>query len=233
MPVYKLNKEYLSFPPATEANPEGLLAIGGKLSEDWLLAAYEKGLFPWFNEGEPILWWSPDPRCIIFPERVHISKSMHRVLNNSELEFKLDTNFKSVIRQCANVDRKGENGTWITNEMIAAYTKLYDIGMAHSAELYRGDELVGGLYGVCVGGVFFGESMFSKEKNASKVVLIRLCVWLQNHGFELFDCQMFSSHLGSMGAEEVSREEFLRRLETGLEIPTIRGKWNASEDFSD
>lgn len=233
MPVYKLDEEFLSFPPATETNPEGLLAIGGKLSEDWLLTAYANGLFPWFNPGEPILWWSPDPRCVIFPDKVHISKSMHRVLNNSEIEFRLDTNFESVIRHCANVDRKDENGTWITDEMIDAYSKLYDIGMAHSAELYRGDELIGGLYGVSIGSVFFGESMFSMEKNASKVVLIRLCAWLQKRGFELFDCQIFSPHLARMGAEEMSRVEFLRRLESGLEKPTIRGKWDATNDFSD
>lgn len=233
MPLYQLDKEFLSFPPATEANPEGLLAIGGKLTEDWLLTAYTNGLFPWFNSGEPILWWSPDPRCVIFPDKVHVSKSMYRVLNNPGFDFRLDTNFESVIRHCANVDRKGENGTWITDEMIDAYSKLHEIGMAHSAELYRGDKLIGGLYGVSIGGVFFGESMFSLEKNASKMTLIRMCQWLHNRGFKLFDCQVYSPHLERMGAEEISRADFLNRLSDGLKIPTKRGKWLATTEFSD
>ncbi len=233
MPIYKLDEEFLGFPPATEANSEGLLAIGGRLTEDWLLTAYSNGLFPWFNEGEPILWWSPDPRCVFFPDRVHISKSMHRTLNNSELDFRLDTNFDSVIRQCATVYRKDQNGTWISKDMIQAYSRLHEIGMAHSAELYRRDELIGGLYGVSIGGVFFGESMFSLKKNASKMALIRLCQWLDNSGFTLFDCQVYSPHLERMGAVEISRADFLNRLSVGLKTPTFKGKWFANSGFSD
>ena len=226
MPVYQLSNESLAFPPASHANPDGLLAVGGLLRVDWLLKAYSVGLFPWFNPGEDILWWSPDPRYVILPQDVKIQKSMHAYLNNPQLEFRLDTAFEEVIDNCAKISRKGEPGTWISKEMIQAYTKLHKLGMAHSAEIWKGDELVGGLYGVSIGSVFFGESMFTTEQNMSKLALIRLCEWLEKRDFLMIDCQVFSKHIVSMGAVPVARSQFLEALDIGLESNTLCGNWS-------
>ena len=225
MPVYQLNKESLAFPPASHANPDGLLAVGGRLREDWLLKAYSVGLFPWFNPGEEILWWSPDPRYIMLPRDIKIQKSMHPYLNNPQLEFRLDTAFEEVIDNCAKIFRKGQPGTWISKEMKQAYTKLHKLGMAHSAEIWREGELVGGLYGVSIGSVFFGESMFSSEKNMSKLALIRLARWLEDRKFLMIDCQVFSKHIVDMGAVPVTRSHFLEGLDIGLNDSTLRGPW--------
>lgn len=226
MPVYQLSKESLAFPPASHANPDGLLAVGGLLREDWLLKAYSVGLFPWFNPGEEILWWSPDPRYVILPQDVKIQKSMHPHLNNPQLEFRLDTAFEQVIDNCAKVSRKGQPGTWISKEMKQAYTKLHKIGMAHSAEIWKKGELVGGLYGVSIGSIFFGESMFTTEQNMSKLALIRLCKWLEDREFLMIDCQVFSEHIVSMGAVSVARSQFLEALDIGLNANTMRGIWS-------
>ena|SRR5690554_922536 len=226
MPVYQLSRETLAFPPASHANPDGLLAVGGLLREDWLLKAYSVGLFPWYNPGEDILWWSPDPRYVLLPQDVNIQKSMHRYLNNPELEFRLDTAFEQVINMCANISRKGEMGTWISDEMKVAYTKLHNLGMAHSAEIWKGERLVGGLYGVSIGSVFFGESMFTIEQNMSKLALIRICKWLEERHFLMIDCQVYSRHIVSMGAVPVARSQFLEALEIGLKSQTLRGKWD-------
>lgn len=226
MPVYQLNKESLAFPPASHANPDGLLAVGGLLRVDWLLKAYSVGLFPWFNPGEDILWWSPDPRYVILPQDVNIQKSMYPYLNNPQLVFKLDTAFEEVIDNCAKVSRKGEPGTWISDEMKLAYTKLHKIGMAHSAEIWRDGKLVGGLYGVSMGSVFFGESMFTTEQNMSKLALIRLCQWLEEREFLMIDTQVYSKHIINMGAVPVARSQFLEALDIGLESNTLRGPWS-------
>ncbi len=225
MPVFQLNDDTLMFPSALLANDEGLLAIGGKLQEDWLLTAYSHGLFPWYNEGEPILWWSPDPRCVLLPSEVKVQKSMKPLLNNSDFEFKLDSEFEQVIDICSKIPRNDQHGTWITKEMKNAYIRLHEVGMAHSAEIWRKGKLVGGLYGVSIGGVFFGESMFSHEPNMSKLALIRLCKWLENRDFLMIDCQVPSPHLARMGAIEVDRIHFLEALNQGLMQPTRKGKW--------
>lgn len=225
MPVYQLSSEVLAFPPATVANDEGLLAIGGQLREDWLLTAYAQGLFPWYSAGEPIMWWSPDPRCVLVPAEVKVQKSMRPLLNSEEYVFRFDTDFTQVIENCAEIPRHNQPGTWITTEMKEAYRRLHKIGMAHSAEVWRDDELVGGLYGVSIGRVFFGESMFSKEPNTSKLALIRMCRWLQERDFVMVDCQISSDHMSRMGAIEVSRHHFLEALGEGLTERSLKGKW--------
>lgn len=229
MPVYLLDKDYLLFPSATLAEKDGLLAVGGMLREDWLLKAYAEGIFPWFNTGQQILWWSPNPRFVIYPAQINVQKSMRPYLNNPKYEFKLDTAFEEVIQNCAYMYRKDQQGTWISKEMQEAYTKLHKIGVAHSAEIWHNDVLVGGLYGVSLGKVFFGESMFYKEKNMSKLALIRLAQWLEKRGFTMIDCQVFSKHIVRMGAIPLARIDFLKKLEEGLKEESIRGKWQAEE----
>ncbi len=225
MPVYRLSEDILAFPPATNANEDGLLAFGGKLSEDWLLAAYSKGLFPWYSEGDPILWWSPDPRCVLIPAEVKIQKSMRSMLNNKAYQFKFDTAFEQVIEACATIPRLDQPGTWLTAEMKQAYIRLHKIGMAHSAEVWKENKLVGGLYGVSIGGVFFGESMFSKLPNTSKLALICLCQWLDERDFLMVDCQIYSEHLARMGGIEVDRTHFLEALDECMAKPTLKGFW--------
>lgn len=225
MPIFQLNDDTLVFPSAMLANDEGLLAIGGKLQEDWLLTAYSQGLFPWYNAGDPILWWSPDPRCVLLPADVKVQKSMKPILNNPDLEFRFDTDFEQVIEICSKIPRNEQLGTWITDEMKNAYTRLHEVGMAHSAEIWKKGKLIGGLYGVSIGGVFFGESMFSHEPNMSKLALIRLCKWLEERDFLMIDCQIHSAHLASMGAIEVDKIHFLEALNEGLKQPTKKGKW--------
>ncbi len=205
MAVYELDPYYMAFPPADHAEDDGLVAMGGELREDWLLTAYAQGLFPWFNEGDPIMWWSPDPRFVLMPSEVRITKSMRTYLNNDSYVFKLDTAFEAVIDRCSEIPRHGQNGTWITRHMKKAYIDLHRIGMAHSAEIWKDGVLIGGLYGVSIGAVFFGESMFSDSANASKLALIKLCQWLEARDFLMIDCQIFSAHLERMGAQLVSR----------------------------
>jgi leucyl/phenylalanyl-tRNA--protein transferase len=226
MPVYRLDNYHVAFPHPSEAEPDGLLAVGGALREDWLLAAYAQGIFPWFNEGEPILWWSPDPRMVLFPERVKVSKSLAQVLRKGVLRCTVDRDFANVITACARTPRRGQNGTWITNAMRQAYTALHRLGVAHSVEVWQGEALVGGLYGVSLGGAFYGESMYSHVPNASKVALVHLCEMLARRGFKLIDCQVHTPHLERMGATLLSRDEFLSLLDEALGMDTWKGNWS-------
>lgn len=224
MTIYRLFNEPV-FPDPAEADPDGLLAIGGDLSPERLVAAYAGGIFPWYSENSPILWWSPDPRLVLEPACLHVPTSLRRVLNSGRLRFSLDTAFAQVICACARTPRPGQNGTWIVPEMINAYEQLHALGLAHSAEIWSGERLVGGVYGVALGSVFFGESMFFAEKDASKAALVLLARWLATRGCTLIDCQQTTAHLLRFGAREVSRPEFLRRVAEGLESPALSGKW--------
>lgn len=212
MPCYQLDDQ-LWFPPVSSAEECGLLAVGGDLSAERLLLAYSLGIFPWFNPGEPILWWSPDPRCVLFPNNLHVSRSLSRFMRRESYRISFNENFPAVIYWCRRL-RAGldGSGTWITPEMKHAYTALHQLGFAHSVECWDGVDLIGGLYGVCLGRCFFGESMFSRSKNASKVVLVHLVQYLRDKGFVLLDCQQTTDHLLSMGAEEISRKYFIDYL---------------------
>lgn len=209
--MYILTKE-LIFPPAELADEEGLLAFGGDLSTERLLLAYRNGIFPWFSEDEPICWWCPDPRFVLFPSELKIRKSMRTVLNSGALKFSVDKAFDEVIKNCQQVFRKDQPGTWITDEVLEAYTNLYKAGYAHSAEAWKDGELVGGIYGVLLGKVFFGESMFSKVSNASKYAFIKYVKLLQNQNVQLIDCQVYTEHLESLGARMIDRKDFLQML---------------------
>ncbi|OGH00403.1 MAG: leucyl/phenylalanyl-tRNA--protein transferase [Candidatus Lambdaproteobacteria bacterium RIFOXYD1_FULL_56_27] len=225
MPIYRLPKSFL-FPDPREAEPEGILAVGGGLEPERLLLAYGQGIFPWYAENNPILWWSPDPRLVLYPDQVHVSKSLERVLAKPKYQVTLDQAFGEVIAACAQTKREGQDGTWILEDMQAAYTKLHHLGYAHSVETWEEGRLVGGLYGVSLGAAFFGESMFSHRPDASKAALVRLCRQLELWGFELVDCQVPTSHLKSMGAQEVPRETFLEQLEHALQSPHRLGPWS-------
>jgi leucyl/phenylalanyl-tRNA--protein transferase len=200
------------FPNVSQADENGILAIGGDLSVDRLLCAYRNGIFPWYNEDEPIIWWSPDPRCVLFPDKLRVTKSMKQVLQNGRFRFTMNKAFSQVINTCKTVDRKDEVGTWINQDIVDAYTKLHQAGFALSAETWREGKLVGGLYGVKLGNVFFGESMFSTESNASKFAFINLVNQLKKNGLQLIDCQQKTEHLMSLGAELISRKLFIERL---------------------
>jgi len=212
MPIYKLIDE-LIFPPVSEAE-DGIVAIGGDLSPERLMLAYQSGIFPWYSEGDPIVWWSPDPRCVLLPEKLHISRSMQRILSKKIFEITYNQDFHGVIENCKRILRKGQEGTWITEEMKEAYIRLHELGHAHSIEVWKDKELVGGMYGIYLGTVFCGESMFSKESNASKAALISFMRRFQEKGGRLLDCQVHNDHLASLGAEEISREEFMLFIET-------------------
>ena len=201
--------EDIWFPDASEASEEGLLAIGGDLSPERLMHAYRSGIFPWYERGQPLLWWSPDPRMVLYPKELKISKSMRQVLRNGDFKITVDKAFKEVIHECSFIKRDGQRGTWITQEMIDAYIKLHELGYARSVEVWKDNELVGGLYGIDLGDIFCGESMFSKVSNASKVGFI---TYVQNTGHKLIDCQVYTDHLASMGAKEIPREDFLVEL---------------------
>ncbi len=206
------------------AEPNGLLAIGGSLTPRRLVMAYRAGIFPWFAEDQPVLWWSPDPRAVIVPSGVRISRSLGKRLRREDYQVTLDRDFDAVIEGCA-APRDDQAGTWITPGMIAAYRSLRHQGIAHSAEVWAGDELVGGLYGVSLGAAFFGESMFSRATDASKVALVRLAGQLDAWGFEFIDCQMPTPHLARLGAEEWPRQDFLAALERALERPQHHDQW--------
>lgn len=211
MPVFRLSTE-LAFPPPELSEPEGLLAVGGDLSVPRLLLAYSMGIFPWFSPGDPLLWWSPDPRCIFAPGDLRRSRSLRRRLRRGDWRVTFDHAFDTVIQECAAVRRESGIETWLTQEMIAAYQELHRRGYAHSAECWQEGELAGGIYGVCLGRCFFGESMFHRRKDASKVALAVLAESLFAAGFGLIDCQLSNAHLQSLGATLVGRAEFLRRL---------------------
>ncbi len=229
MPIYLLDKEDLSFPNPELAEEDGLLGIGGDLSADRLEFAYSLGIFPWYSEGEPIMWWSPDPRTVLFPEKFKVSKSLKQSIRNRNYEFKFDENFEAVIANCARIPRTEDEGTWITHEMQEAYTTLHKQGIAHSAEVYHQNVLVGGLYGVSLGNAFFGESMFFKMRDASKVALYYLIQHLKTWGFDFIDAQMQTSHLISLGAETIPRKEFINLLAQSLKKPTKAGKWKTNQ----
>lgn len=215
MPIFRLSEKII-FPFPDLARKDGLLAFGGDLSEERLLKAYSMGIFPWYSEGSPILWWSPDPRLILLPEELKVSRSLKKVMAKDIFKITIDKAFEQVIRNCAEVPRAGQAGTWITEEMIDAYVRLHKSGYAHSVESWHEGELVGGLYGVVLGKAFFGESMFSKRSNASKVAFVTFVHMLKEQGFKLIDCQVKTEHLVSLGAKEVRRAEFLEMLSESL-----------------
>lgn len=213
------------FPPPELAGPDGLIAIGGDLSPERLLNAYASGIFPWFNEGDPLLWWSPDPRLVLVPGELHISRTMQKLLNRHAFRVTVDTHFREVMENCRDL-REAEPGTWITSPMIDAYARLHDLGFAHSVEAWQEDQLAGGLYGVSLGRCFFGESMFFNVPNASKYAFITFAQKIFDHGFRFIDCQVPTTHLASLGAREVTRKTFLKMLKKALKHETLIGKWN-------
>jgi leucyl/phenylalanyl-tRNA--protein transferase len=216
----------LRFPDVSLAlrDPDGLLAMGGDLSVERLLLAYRSGIFPWFGPRQPVMWWSPDPRLVLFPEALRISRSLARVLRRDCFKVTLDTAFQTVIEQCA-VRRPGQAGTWITTEMRTAYLQLHAAGHAHSVECWQGDMLVGGLYGVAIGRIFFGESMFTRVNDASKVAFVRLVRQLQDWDFPLVDCQVHTRHLESLGATGIPRDEFVQWLDEYCARDPVKGRW--------
>lgn len=224
MPVYRLTQDLL-FPPPEGASREGVVAIGGDTSPERLILAYSQGIFPWPHEGMPLLWFSPDPRFVLEPNRVHVNRSLRRSIRKNRFEIRTDTAFREVIQACARVSRPTQNGTWITDELRNGFVSLHASGFAHSIEAWLDDRLVGGLYGLSLGGAFFGESMFAIESDASKVATITLFGNLRAWDFTLVDCQVYSDHLARFGAVEWPRERYLRLLRETLGRPTRRGPW--------
>jgi leucyl/phenylalanyl-tRNA---protein transferase len=224
MPIYRLIKEII-FPAPEEADPSGLLAVGGDLSSDRLLEAYRLGIFPWFSGDEPILWWSPDPRLVLDLDDFRISRSLRKTLKKGIFQVTFDRAFADVVRACASVPREGQAGTWITYSMQKAYLDLHRLGYAHSVEAWFDGELAGGLYGVSLGKAFFGESMFHRRSDASKVALATLVEHLKSWNFHFIDAQMTTTHLLGLGARELPRKVFLKRLRTALRSATKTGKW--------
>ncbi|MBG6186455.1 leucyl/phenylalanyl-tRNA--protein transferase [Flavobacterium sp. CAN_S2] len=204
----------LFFPPVDQANRDGILAIGGDLSPERLQLAYKSGIFPWFEDGEPIMWWSPNPRMVLFLDELIVSKSMRNILNRNSFKVTFNQNFRDVISNCQNIERDGQNGTWITNDMIEAYCKMHELGIAKSIEVWQDEVLVGGLYGIDLGHVFCGESMFSKVSNASKVAFVALVHQLKVENYKLLDCQVYNPHLESLGCREIERVDFMKILKS-------------------
>lgn len=231
MPVFQLS-DTIFFPPPELAREDGLLAIGGDLSPQRLLLAYQMGIFPWYAEGDPILWWAPTPRLIIFPQEFHLSRSLRRQINNGSFEFSMDTAFFDVITACAETRIAQQQGTWINTDMIEAYCHLHQLGFAHSVECWHQGILAGGLYGLSLGGMFFGESMFSRIANSSKAALAVLCRQLTNLKFDCIDCQMKTNHLVSLGAKEIAGREFFNLLQKSILKPDRQGKWQLMPNVS-
>lgn len=223
MSIYKLSDKP-DFPPLNFATEDGLLAYGGKLDPIWIIEAYSKGIFPWFNADEPILWWSPNPRSVFFIENVHVSKTMSKLIKKSDYTVTFDTSFLSVIEACASTRKE----TWISKDIIKNYEKLHKMGVAHSVEVWSKGNLVGGLYGLSLGKMFFGESMFSIEPNSSKLAFITLAKFLGKQGYKIIDCQVHNSHLESLGAMEIDRDEFIRILNYQIAQPAKYEKWENS-----
>jgi leucyl/phenylalanyl-tRNA---protein transferase len=224
MPVFQLSDK-LIFPHPGLAEKDGLLAIGGDLSAARLLTAYANGIFPWFSDDSPIMWWSPDPRMVLYPGQLKVSKSLRQTINSKKFTITFDRNFEQVINQCAKIPRSGEHGTWITKDMIKAYVELHQLGYAHSVEAYLNRALVGGLYGLSLGRMFFGESMFHFRSDASKVALHALVQKLKLWRFDLIDAQQDTPHMRSLGASLMDLNAYLRILKNSLKHPTIKGKW--------
>lgn len=211
-------------------HPDGLLAAGGDLSPNRLLEAYRQGIFPWFNPDDPILWWSPDPRLVLYPDNLKISRSLRKVLKKKDYEIRVDTCFETVMRNCA-APRKSGAGTWISEPMIEAYSSLHELGFAHSVETWMDEKLVGGLYGIAMGEVFFGESMFSQATDASKIAFVHLVLQLERWNFRMIDCQVKSAHLVSLGASEIPRSEFSMKLKAWADCGNVEGKWHFDPDL--
>jgi len=228
--MFRLRPHDLRFPPVEQATPEGLLAVGGDLRPERLLEAYRHGIFPWYNEDDPILWWSPDPRAVLFPDKLHVPRSLKKRLRSNAFTVTLDTCFRQVMKQCAGPrPQYPEGGTWITADMLDAYTRLHELGYAHSVESWQEGILVGGLYGIAIGGAFFAESMFTRVDDASKVALVKLVQQLQAWNFLLIDCQQSSPHVMRFGAEEILRSDFINQLIEALKIADRRGRWQFDE----
>lgn len=236
MPFW-LDPKPVLFPPSDLAldEPDGLLAIGGDLTQEWLLHAYSKGIFPWFNPDEPILWWTPDPRCVLFIDNLKIRRSLRKTLKqlaqNRAYEVTLDKAFSAVMQHCSQIERTGQDGTWISEPMIKAYTQLHQAGHAHSVEVWHQGELVGGLYGTAIGKMFYGESMFSREADASKIALVAIAMQLKAWGFKLIDTQVETAHLKSMGATLISRKLFEGLLQAQIQEPFKPCKWQFDIDW--
>lgn len=226
MPIFQLTDE-IAFPPPKLANQDGMLAIGGDLSPQRLLLAYQMGIFPWYGEGEPIIWWSLSPRCILYPKDLKISKSMKQVLRKEDFTVSFDTAFREVIGACQKINRKDQFGTWITDDMLEAYCELHHLGWGHSVEVWdkKTGELIGGLYGISIGSCFFGESMFANKSNMSKVAFLFLVKQLEAWNFQMIDCQQVTQHLQSLGARKVPRVYFLKKLEKIVQTPSKVGQW--------
>jgi leucyl/phenylalanyl-tRNA--protein transferase len=224
--VLSASGKNLRFPPVEQALPDGLLAVGGDLRPERLLAAYRQGIFPWYNEDQPILWWSPDPRAVLFPSKLHVPRSLQGTMRRGLFTVTLDACFREVMTQCAGPrPQYPEGGTWITPAMIEAYGTLYELGYAHSVETWNGTVLVGGLYGVAIGQAFFAESMFTKVDDASKVALVALVRQLQTWDFRIIDCQQSSPHVRRFGAEDIPRRDFMAYLSEAVNLPGHRGPW--------
>lgn len=223
-------KQAFPSPERALREPNGLLVAGGELSPERLIEAYGKGIFPWFSPGEPILWWSPDPRMVMFPAELKVSRSLRRTLKKGDYEVRADTAFESVMRGCGE-PRAGQDGTWIGEAMIAAYVRLFAAGIAHSVETWREGKLIGGLYGVALGQMFYGESMFARATDASKIAFVHLVRQLERWEFGMIDCQMKTAHLASLGAREIPRREFLQRLGQLVEFPREAGCWRFDRDL--
>ncbi|MFT4975517.1 MAG: leucyl/phenylalanyl-tRNA--protein transferase [Myxococcota bacterium] len=230
MPVYRIPEEHL-FPHPSLSEPDGLLGVGGDLHPARLLLAYANGIFPWYSEGQPILWFSPEPRFVLKPEQLHIGRSLKKRIRRGDYEVRLDSAFADVIRACRERSRPGQRGTWITDEMEQAYNTLHEMGYAHSAEAWRDGELVGGLYGVGLGTLFSGESMFATAPDASKVAFAWLARQLQAWGVELIDCQVRTDHLARFGADDMPRQRYLERLRAMINQPSRPGPWRFDTDF--
>jgi leucyl/phenylalanyl-tRNA--protein transferase len=224
MPVYALSEE-LAFPHPSLAEPNGLLAVGGDLSPERLILAYRNGIFPWYSGDNPILWWCPSPRPVLFPDDLCVGRSLRKTIRRDPYRITMDRAFTDVVEECATVPRPGQEGTWITPEMQAAYVELHELGVAHSVEAWEEDDLVGGLYGVSLGGAFFGESMFARRPDASKIAFVRLVLQLSTWGFRLVDCQVETEHLHRFGARDLPLDDFLEQLGHALELPTRPGQW--------
>lgn len=230
MPIYRLPREFF-FPSPEDAEPSGLLAIGGGLEPQRLILAYSQGIFPWYSEGQPILWFSPDPRFVLLPEDFHMSRSLKKRIKKRDFVVTFDQDFSSVIKQCSKVPRVGQSGTWITDDMIDAYEKLHQLGIAHSVEVYLDKVLVGGLYGICLGNMYFGESMFALVSDASKVGFSYLVRQLESWGIEMIDSQVHTEHLARFGARHISRREYLAVVHDLVGKPRIRQKWSFDDGF--
>ncbi|MCL2025908.1 MAG: leucyl/phenylalanyl-tRNA--protein transferase [Leptospirales bacterium] len=229
--IFNLPKEII-FPPVELAEPNGVLAVGGDLSVERLIAAYRHGIFPWFSEGSPILWWSPDPRFVLYPSEIKISRSMRQVIDRKFFNITYDAAFRDVIANCRR-QRKNQDGTWINDEMEEAYIELHVMGFAHSVETWHNGVLAGGLYGVSIGKMFFGESMFADMPNASKAALITLSAKLQSLDFDCIDCQVYTEHLSSMGGRSIAREKFINLVTSSIKHETILGNWSSAEKLTE